>query len=118
MNDDDDLARGRSVPVESATGSPRSPQRDSSQHTPGPWTWDGKFTVGIPHAEGDTFFRTNPEDARLIASAPELLDAAHAMVEALDQTKYDVFIGSPTDLMRLTDGRRALVDAIAKAEGR
>ena len=48
----------------------------------------------------------------------ELLVAARQMVAALDQTNYDVFIGTPTDLLRLTDGRRALVEAIEKAEGR
>jgi hypothetical protein len=44
--------------------------------TPGPWTYDGKFTVGIPHVSGDTYFRTNPEDARLIVVAPKLYEAA------------------------------------------
>jgi hypothetical protein len=42
-------------------------------HTPGPWEYDGKFRVGIPHEDGWTGFRTNPDDARLIAAAPELL---------------------------------------------
>lgn len=54
------------------------------KHTPGPWEYDGKFTVGIPHQKGDTYFRTNPEDARLIAAAPELLSAVEL---AIDQFK-------------------------------
>lgn len=49
--------------------------------TKGPWSYDGKFTVGIPHEKGDTFFRTNPEDARLTSAAPELFEA----LEAIDQ---------------------------------
>lgn len=73
--------------------------------TPGPWTWDGKFTVGIPHAMGDTFFRTNPEDARLIAAAPELLAAC---VFALNAFAED----------EAPSVQAALRAAIAKAEGR
>ena len=46
--------------------------------TPGPWSWDGKCTVGIPHIDGNTFVRTHPEDARLIAAAPDLLEALQA----------------------------------------
>jgi len=49
-------------------------QNCMAAHTPGPWEWDGKFTVGIPHARGLCYFRVEPEDARLIAAAPALLD--------------------------------------------
>jgi hypothetical protein len=52
-------------------------------HTPGPWEYDGKFQVGIPHKDGWTGFRTNPEDARLIAAAPDMLAALKEIV-ALD----------------------------------
>ena len=55
-----------------------------SGHTPGPWEWDGKFTVSIPHVKGLTAFRTNPEDARLIAAAPELLEALRDLLECSD----------------------------------
>jgi hypothetical protein len=58
-----------------------------SAHTPGPWEWDGKFTVTIPHRDGWTAFRTNPEDARLIAAAPELLNAAQAAYHALEKLR-------------------------------
>ena len=44
-------------------------------HTPGPWEYDGKFQVCIPHEVGLTCFRTNPEDARLIVAAPEMYEA-------------------------------------------
>lgn len=72
-------------------------------HTPGPWEWDGKFIVCIPHAEGVTCFRTNPEDARLIAAAPDLL-------KALKQIEFD-WDGEEEDMYEA----RA---AIAKAEGK
>jgi hypothetical protein len=84
----------------------------TTRSTPGPWTWDGKFTVGIPHVDGDTFFRTNPEDARLIVAAPELLaelkDAAQTA-----RTYYGMFHDERWG------ARLAKWDAaIAKAEGR
>lgn len=77
-------------------------------HTPGPWSWDGKFTVGIPHKDGDTFFRTNPEDAALIAAAPELLAALKALV-GYDST------GASTGMMYSARMAQAHA-AIAKAE--
>lgn len=44
------------------------------KHTPGPWSYDGKFTVSIPHKDGLACFRTMPGDARLIAAAPDLFE--------------------------------------------
>jgi hypothetical protein len=68
-----ELARvAPSVPV-SATGTTAQTANGLSQPTPGPWEWDGRFTVTIPHRTGDAPFRTNPEDARLIVAAPDLL---------------------------------------------
>jgi hypothetical protein len=49
-------------------------------HTPGPWAYDGKFTVTIPTADGDLCFRSTPENAKLIAAAPELLEALQNLV--------------------------------------
>jgi ABC-type amino acid transport substrate-binding protein len=105
-----------------------------SAHTPGPWfavkpteevtaKQDGWFIVDRADEMGHNVLYGLPDDvleanAHLMAAAPELLDAARQMIAALDETKYDVFIGSPSDLLRLTDGRRALIDAVAKAEGR
>lgn len=79
-------------------------------HTPGPWEWDGKFTVGIPHARGVCYFRVEPEDARLIVMAPELLAALKALRDgAYGNPSY------PAD----NDRADAAADAaIAKAEGR
>lgn len=55
----------------------------SIPHTPGPWEYDGKFTVGIPHASGLLPFRVMPEDARLIVKAPDLLASCKELREAL-----------------------------------
>jgi hypothetical protein len=80
-------------------------------HTPGPWEWDGKFMVGIPHKGGDTYFRTNPEDAQLIAAAPDLLDALEMVRDADEDCKRD---GLPT----IPPVARATIDrALAKAKG-
>jgi hypothetical protein len=76
-------------------------------YTPGPWEYDGKFQVCIPHEKGLTCFRTNPEDARLIAAAPELLEALRKFVDGAEDER------TPTPA--LCAQARA---AIAKAEGR
>lgn len=91
--------------------------------TPGPWIAQGYLVVddSCEVIVATTIYGTakNPRvDARLIAAAPDLLAAAKLMTVALDETKYDVFIGSPSDLLRLAEGRAALLNAIAKAEGR
>jgi hypothetical protein len=80
-------------------------------HTPGPWEYDGKFRVGIPHKDGWTGFRTNPNDARLIAAAPELLAACKAVAEFYGINKD---MGSPLEW----DLGRKVRAAIAKAEGK
>lgn len=50
------------------------------------------------------------------AAAPELLEACREFVAALEATKFDVFIGTPAELERLTDARRRALRAIAMAE--
>jgi hypothetical protein len=87
-----------------------------ADHTRGPWL-DQKTGL-ILGADGDIvadFVR--PEDRPLLAAAPDLLDACQAFVAALDNTKFDVFIGSPAELLRLADARRAALAAIAKTAG-
>jgi hypothetical protein len=83
----------------------------SHRHTPGPWEWNGKFMVGIPHKGGETYFRTNPEDAQLIAAAPDLLEALEMVRDADEDCIRD-------GLPRLPASARAKIDrAIAKAIG-
>lgn len=91
------------------------------EHTPGPWRWDG---IGaIETAKGDPIVvdrGMTDANARLIASAPDLLaacKAAHTLISA-------VVIGSilghkpistaGTEVNRVTD---LLSTAIDKAEG-
>lgn len=88
------------------------PSARPTTSTPGPWTWDGKFTVGIPHVKGETFFRTNPEDARLIAASPELLDACKRLLKFNEELCADVNVSTHYPS---ADFARAV---IAKAEGR
>jgi hypothetical protein len=80
------------------------------KHTPGPWEYDGKFSIGIPHKDGWTGFLTNPEDARLIAAAPEML-------EALKAAQFAFGFGSSATPQQRQDAAEAITAAIAKAEG-
>lgn len=48
--------------------------------------------------------------------APTLKEALIQLIDALDETKFDVFIGSPAELQRLVDTRRAALDAIQLAD--
>lgn len=82
--------------------------------TPGPWEWDGKFTVGIPHVDGTCYFRVPPEDARLIVMAPDLLKALRGSWH-LCQSILAVRDGVPDEaLSAFADGLQVI---IAKAEG-
>lgn len=89
-------------------------------HTPGPWAWDGKFTVTITNADGDSMsFRTLPENARLIAAAPDLLAALKTLL-AIDAVRYandkgPVHKGWQSD--ELVTAIFQADDAITKAEG-
>ncbi len=88
-----------------------------TQHTPGPWklnpamdfsgTWDawlGKDGVTIAHIQSHKSKELTTANARLIAAAPELLEALKGLCEPADPA---------------TDSRRweAAKAAIAKAEG-
>jgi hypothetical protein len=58
-----------------------------NKHTPAPWNYDGRIVTA---SDGDILFnvgRTNEEyqaNAKLIAAAPELLEALVAMVEVFE----------------------------------
>ena len=86
-----------------------------SGHTPGPWVVDagkplmvlaesGGFAVLISEA-GRKVTTTDKANARLIAAAPDLLEAAKAMTEPAGEIAY-------------RERWMALKAAIAKAEGR
>jgi hypothetical protein len=63
-----------------------------SEYTPGPWAlelWSGYAIVRSVNGGPSLFFESQShpgaiEDARLIAAAPELLDALQRLVDAVD----------------------------------
>lgn len=126
----------------------------STKHTPGPWSWEegqpqivaewnGKSHVIASVAESRLGWhedrvcegREKGANARLIAAAPELLDAVGFARAALEALKgYEADCGEPLpddhELGRIDDSRhspsfrirvgniRRLAAALAKAEGR
>lgn len=88
-----------------------------SQHTPGPWTYEAApYHAFFRVWTRDVHFQArkerrgiadvfNEEDARLIAAAPELLDACKRIVR--DYENEDITIGAIEDCQ----------SAIRKAEG-
>lgn len=95
------------------------------KHTSGPWTieTDGGGHVGMIEVRGPAIrcvgftvasgvscsrSRKIQKDAKLIAAAPDLLDAAQLIVRHIDN------VGDDSDLMEC---RKILVAAIAKATG-
>ena len=87
-----------------------------SKHTPGPWKIDGESDRVIVAHDGETLAQTyfvygdrdrqypqSIANARLIAAAPDLLEACRFALS---------IIGHPDDA-----GTNAIADAIAKAEG-
>ena len=86
-----------------------------SKHTPGPWKMDVVLPLcviqdnedgeGIATIEGDNRFSEVKGNARLIAAAPDLLEAAREAIE--DISDGDFALAS-----------KRLYDAVAKAEER
>ena len=79
-------------------------------HTPGPWTisgWAIRMSGGHKLANFDMM--PDKANARLIAAAPELLEACEATLDALTE-----LIGADYDL---TGEQAKLRAAIAKAKG-
>jgi hypothetical protein len=104
-----------------------------SAHTPGPWKCetpgdcivavDGTHVVCFGHDYDDYGYLGNVADARLIAAAPDLLEACKAVLEQFDSgalvrnTDSD---GLSDWALRAVKPLKALADmkaAIAKAEG-
>ena len=65
---------------------------EKQQHTPGPWTVrESSLSVSVVAQNGDAVFHESykripgvMEDARLIAAAPDLLEALEEIVSAAD----------------------------------
>lgn len=88
-----------------------------SKRTPGPWRYDKEpgycSELIASHGETVAMFYEDPSeaDARLIAAAPDLLEALRVMRDADEDCKRD-------GLRTLPAQARAMIDAaIAKAEG-
>jgi len=103
-----------------------------SKHTPGPWKWDyagGAFSIygaSAPNVVNRVMTITKgvipgSADAHLIAAAPELLEAAKALLEADKLTPGDCYDanGNPNaNWGRIDRAKAAMRAAIAKAEGK
>jgi len=83
------------------------------------------LTVGIKGDVDDYWIHCSDANARLIAAAPDLLEALHALLSAIDQESLecldDAIVASPplepAKLAALLNARDAASAAIAKAEG-
>ena len=98
----------------------------SAKHTPGPWMWDSDPIKGDPLnrvryrvvARGQTitqcYYSSSDEqaehDARLIAAAPDLLEALRALHAACVKDGWPVYGAHPAAM-------NAALAAIAKATG-
>ncbi|MGC6958483.1 hypothetical protein ACP0JK_26525 [Pseudomonas aeruginosa] len=62
-----------------------------SKHTPGPWQWsNGRLLHNVPGEYSDTIldiqdkvWRPTEEDARLIAAAPDMLEALQSCIQQI-----------------------------------
>lgn len=104
-----------------------------SQHTKGPWTYDETWALihgpnaeeicAVHPAQGQGEARVSRKiaaaNARLIACAPELLEALKAIHAALNQPVQFTDSQDSCDILRAdaTFARQAAAIAIAKAEG-
>lgn len=59
-----------------------------SKHTPGPWRRQSPLSITIVAGNGTYVCRTNRDNARLIAAAPDLLTAARLAFGGLATGEY------------------------------
>jgi hypothetical protein len=94
---------------------------ENAKHTPGPWRSErgnGDYGRNVTADNGrrivcETICAEHEANARLIAAAPELLEALHSILE--HSREFGDIEDCETMLARIEDKVRA---AIAKAEGR
>lgn len=92
-------------------------------HTPGPWSYgfdgcDGVFFLPEVHASANSPHGASvdrEEDARLIATAPDLLAACKALLKAGEEDGRYLAICQQDEWVAAV---RLAIDAIARAEGR
>lgn len=91
-------------------------------YTPGPWQWsNGRLLHNVPGEYSDTIldiqdkvWRPTEEDARLIAAAPELLEALQGMLEVYGgQYNDDCLPKSSSELDLIQQARAAIAKATA-----
>ena len=102
-----------------------------TKHTPGPWSidpndpagitadCDGLVVAEIPYGDEEYGMRhheVNEANARLIAAAPDLLNALRAFVIGMDKSQ-DTFKGHSEAFLEQVVLQRA-IEAIAKASGK
>jgi hypothetical protein len=89
-------------------------QPQAQQHTPGPWTQEGRAVIGPDDTVVAMTYKDRNRDeeeanARLIALAPEMLEGLKAIVAALTQPAT-----FPADVAYAEKAARAI---IARADG-
>jgi len=104
---------------------------DGQQHTPGPWTWDGRdhldggadcapsviyteVSCGMYCIGGRVHMEISPADRALIAAAPDLLAALEEFV-GVERDRTDGF--SKVSALRIVACYNMARAAIAKARG-
>lgn len=103
----------------------------TKKHTPGPWEW-GANVPDDPHTAShfrvlgnqstsvlihQAHWPVTDEDVRLIAAAPDLLQAAKHALSEFDDFENVCDESEVEGYSTMFDAARALRDAIAKAEG-
>jgi hypothetical protein len=98
------IARGESSPIVEVAG--------PAKHTPGPWSIEAVKDYMRPHDTGiDSEIPESIANARLIAAAPDLLEALRALAECVEGYRQTGCLGAWDK--PLGEARAA----IAKAEG-
>lgn len=119
--------------MKTPTLAPSAPSCGKTQHTPGPWTFDTKRSparlVAGNSAALAMVYLTDPEtkkrsaehlaNARLIAAAPELLEALEALYVQEDWEGEDIDPASPIGKARaaIASARGEPAESTASARG-
>ncbi|HHM8948092.1 TPA: hypothetical protein ACRNDK_002303 [Pseudomonas aeruginosa] len=93
-----------------------------SKHTPGPWQWNhgrllhnvtGEYSETILDIEEEAW-RPTDDDSKLIAAAPDLLEALQGMLEVYGgQYNDDCLPKASTELELIQQARAAIAKATA-----
>jgi len=90
------------------------------KYTPGPWKADICEVLGLHHAicecDGSGYHEEDKANARLIAAAPDMLEAAKLALTELDRIGSDIGF-EPERYQERIHALDALSRAVRKAEG-